>query len=200
MKYTDDFLKFYDTYPRHEGKLEGQKAWLKLTPDQRLAAQVDVEKRKRAGAYSANKKLIQLPASYLNAHRWEDDWELTLKSSKTDPDAPNNPFIPPVRIPEVKISWEEQMINRLFKSYVFTAMGLPEVATALKIKSELLDQVAPALAEDIENGWETREGASKTLANTFMDRMDLAYGLTLKPRALKFAKDWRHGITESRHH
>lgn len=191
MEYSDDYLKWYDTYPRHEGKLDGQKAWSGLSTDQRLAAQVDVEKRKRLGAYNSNMRLIQLPGSYLRSGRWEDDWETTLASSRRGDDLPNTPFIPKVQIPEREISWQERMFNRLFKSYIFTAMGLPEVKTALKIKHELLKNEVPALAEEVANGWETTVGESKTLAELFMCRMDLAYGLTLKHRALRFAKEGR---------
>lgn len=185
MEYSDDYAKFYDTYPRHEGKMDGQKAWSNLTPEQKISAQVDVEKRKRAGAYSSNKKLIQLPASYLRSMRWDDDWQSTLASSRGPETEGLGEYIPEVKIPERQVSWQERLINRLFRSYVYAAMGLPEVETALKLKYEILKTDAPALDEDIASGWMSREEVITTLAELYLSRLDAAYGLTLKHRALK---------------
>jgi len=182
MSYDDDYLAFYEVYPRHEGKADGQKAWGTLSESDRKLAKADVEKRKRNFAYSSNKKMIQLPASYLRARRWEDDWQDTLESSRKGDDLPNTgPFVPQAKEPEIEITWQERMLNRLFRSYLFTAMGLPEVATALNLKRE-------ALAESRELLDEPLPVQVRTLAELFVGRLDAAYGLDIKHRALKFAK------------
>ena len=182
MNYDEDYLAFYEVYPRHEGKADGQKAWGSLSATDRKAAKADVEKRKRNFAYSSNKKLIQLPASYLRARRWEDDWQDTLESSRKGDDLPNTgPVMPQVKAPEIEISWQERMLNRLFRSYLFTAMGLPEVATALNIKRETL-----AEAQELRD--EPMPVQIRTTAELFVGRLDAAYGLDLKHRALQFAK------------
>jgi hypothetical protein len=182
MNYEDDYLAFYEVYPRHEGKADGQKAWGSLSATDRKAAKADVEKRKRNGAYSSNKKMIQLPASYLRARRWEDDWQDTLQSSRRGDDLPNTgPVMPQVKEPEIEISWQERMLNRLFRSYLFTAMGLPEVATALQLKREALTDAKELLDEPMPI-------QIRTLAELYVGRLDAAYGLELKHRALQFAK------------
>lgn len=183
MSYDPDYLDFYESYPRHEGKADGQKAWNGLSDGDKAAAKADVDKRKRNFAYSSNKKLIQLPASYLRAQRWEDDWQATLDSSRKGDDLPNTgPLIPKVVEPEVNICWQERMLNRLFKSYVFTAMGLPEVKTALKLKRELMNNEVPELE------CEEYPVQAETLAKLFVARMDSAYGLHHKSQALQFAR------------
>jgi hypothetical protein len=188
MSYTDDYLAFYEVYPRHEGKADGQKAWNSLSQSDKKLAKSDVEKRKRNFAYSSNKKLIQLPASYLRARRWEDDWQSTLESSRKGDDLPNTgPYIPEVKEPEIEISWQERMLNRIFKSYVFTAMGLPEVATALNLKRECLAEADELLDEEIPV-------QIKTLAQLFVGRLDAAYGLDIKHRALRFARTERKNV------
>ena len=181
MKYSEDYLEFYDAYPRHEGKAEGQKAWQSLSVSEQAAALADVRKRKRLGAYSSNKKLIQLPASYLRAARWDDSWEETLESSrKGDDERPNSGVVnfTPTKLRD--ISWQERMFNRLFRSYCFVAGGLPESDTALKIKREMMRSDVPAMGDD--------EESVTTLAELFVSRLDHDYGLNLKHKALKFAR------------
>ena len=141
MKYDDDYLAFYEVYPRHEGKADGQKAWAGLSEGDKKAAKADVEKRKRMGAYSSNKKLIQLPASYLRAARWEDDWMTTLDSSRKGDDLPNT-GMPVAKVVEMpNLPWRERLINRCFKSWMLCTIhhgGVPETDTALSIKHEVL--------------------------------------------------------------
>ena len=69
----------------------------------------------------------------------------------------------------------------LFRSYLFTAMGLPEVATALQLKREALTDAKELLDEPMPI-------QIRTLSELYVGRLDAAYGLELKHRALQFAK------------
>lgn len=183
MKYEQDYLDFYEVYPRHEGKADGQKAWNSLSESDKAAAKADVGKRNRAYAWSSNKKLVALPATYLRGARFEDDWQSTLESSRKGDDLPNTgPLIPQVTVPQIEISWQERMLNRLFRSYVFCAMGLPEVKTALKLKKKLLSDEAKVLEA------EEYPVQAETLAKLFVAGLDADYGLHHKEQALQFAR------------
>ena len=90
MTYTDGFLKFWEAYPRKVGKASASKAWDKTGADEDLyllkAIIADVEKRDRIGWFeNLAVDKIPHPASYLNAHRWEDEdieGEIGSKSKK----------------------------------------------------------------------------------------------------------------------
>lgn len=72
----DDFLRFWDSYPRKVDKQKALKAWKKLSPDGALcriiAATLEEQKRspqwrKDGGSY------IPYPSTWLNGRRWEDE-------------------------------------------------------------------------------------------------------------------------------
>lgn len=184
MTYDEPYLDFYDAYPRKEGKADGFKAWCALSQTDQKAAAADVAKRKRMGAYSSNKKLIQLPASYLRARRWEDDWQDTLESSRRGDDLPNSGIpVPKVGTHVPDLPWRERLINRCFRAYMYTSIsigGLPEVASALQLKRELLRE-AEVLTEPPEE-------QAVIIANLFMNRMDHLYGKTIGAAALRQAR------------
>jgi len=189
IEYTDEFLAFYETYPRHEGKADGQKAWNGLTKTQQAAAFADVEKRKRFGAYSSNKKKIQLPASYLRSARWDDDWEDTLASSRSDDDKPNSgAYIPRPSEPLPEIPWPERMINRLYVFWQGAVLGVDCTEPALDIKKAMLADDVPAYLEDVAAGKTTKDQAAAELAEAFLSRLDLHYGKTAKNRVLRTAR------------
>jgi len=185
--YTDDYLAFYKVYPRHEGKADGQKAWTGLPVGAKQAALADVEKRVRLGAYSQNKKLIQLPASYLRSARWDDDWEDTLESSRKGDDLPNTgPLIPPAphADPFGGSKWDA-LANRLLVKYVRTVQGMNDrdLSLAIDAKNEAV-ALGPALDEDIANGTPQRD-AVIDFASHVLKRIDVALDKNLEPRMMR---------------
>ena len=76
--YTDDFLEFWQAYPKKVGKGAAWSAWKKTKkqrpPNGRVVEAVNTQKRseqwrKDDGQYIPN------PATWLNQHRWEDEAE-----------------------------------------------------------------------------------------------------------------------------
>lgn len=72
------FGLFYEDYPRHEGKQQALKAFLKIAPDRATLLRIadDMDSRINDGRWQPDDpekcKFIPLPASYLNGRRWED--------------------------------------------------------------------------------------------------------------------------------
>lgn len=87
----DDFSKFWDAYPRKDGKQEAIKAWKSLKPNADLQRVIldDIRRRMdRGGAwYKTEKRFIKLPASYLRGRRWEDEGGVTEVAERREPDA-----------------------------------------------------------------------------------------------------------------
>ena len=191
VQYSDDYLEFYGEYPRHEGKAEGQKAWNKLSDPERRAALADVRKRKRLGAYSSNKKLIQLPASYLNARRWDDDWEDTLQSSrKGDNELPNTGG---VNYEPIADNWDgskwlslaNRWAFRWFFCYGMHRGGLDtdQLRDLVAIKNRAVAEMGDALDEQLQNdsSRESQIDAIWTFLNVLVDRLDQRFEVEYKP-------------------
>jgi hypothetical protein len=160
--YTENFERFWKVYPARNGRKNGKKPafgqWKKLTADQKRAAYADVEKRNRQQGWG---KYVGQAISH---------------------------GMPEASEPERNITWQERLCNRLFKSYVLAAQGLPEVKTALSIKQHILNVEASAFDEDIQSGAETKVSAVETLAGLFVGRLDSAYDKRLKATVLQTAK------------
>ena len=176
-EYSDNFELFWKAYPARNGRKVGKKPafaqWNKLTADQRKVAFATAEKNNRMQTWG---KYVR------DAQRWLRDagWEDEIEAKQTD--MLGTRPMPEAHVPEVTLPWQERMINRLFKTYVFTAMGLPEVKQALAVKHEILKTDAPALEG------EPHAEAAETLAGLFLTRMDLAYGLNLRDRIMRIAR------------
>ena len=71
------FRRWYEVYPRKQGKADAMKAWLGLKPDLPLAEKMIVaaEKQKASGCLAGDLQYIPLPASWLRGRRWEDEGE-----------------------------------------------------------------------------------------------------------------------------
>jgi hypothetical protein len=70
------FDKFWEAYPKHQRKLDAQKAWRKLNPGPELAERIiaDVERRSQLSDWQKeNGKYVPMPTSYLNGERWTDE-------------------------------------------------------------------------------------------------------------------------------
>ena len=179
--YTENFERFWKVYPARNGRKNGKKPafgqWKKLTADQKRAAYADVEKRNRQQGWG---KYIRDALRYLRDHGWDDEWTGAQETISHG--------MPEASEPERNITWQERLCNRLFKSYVLAAHGLPEVKTALSIKQHILNVEASAFDEDIQSGAETKVSAVETLAGLFVGRLDSAYDKRLKATVLRTAK------------
>lgn len=184
------FEKFWKAYPRKVAKKPALTAWIKQEVEADLyaakAAVDDLEKRTRLGWWNKDKSKIPHPASWINAQRWHDEgWADEIAGHSTRAERPRH-RVPDA--PERIVPWEEAMLGRLFRSYIMLAAGLPEVRTALKIKTELMRDVVPELRVDIQAEKMTPAELGEMLAGLFLARMDHAYSLNLKNRVLAMAR------------
>ncbi len=74
-EYSDEFLKFWELYPRRQQKLDAARAWRQVNRNGKLT-----EKIMDAIAVHARRKdwrepYIPLPASWLRAGSWDDELE-----------------------------------------------------------------------------------------------------------------------------
>jgi hypothetical protein len=65
----DGFPEWYASYPRKEARPHAEKAWRKLSTADRKAALDALD----SWPFPQDKKFTPLPASWLNARRWEDE-------------------------------------------------------------------------------------------------------------------------------
>lgn len=181
--YSPEFESFWRDYPKRDGQKRGKapayKIWAKLSAAERHVASGDVQKRNRQHGWG---KYIQDAERYLKNRGWEDEWE-PYSPKEDGKSAPRYHFAdaPP------EMSWAEVVLGRAFARYAVTAAGsamgaLPEVDTALKIRSEVLTSVAPALEEDIQADTLSRRDAAFDLARSFLKRMDKDYRRNLAER------------------
>lgn len=71
--YLPDFLRFWDTFPRKDGKRKALEAWNRLSPEMREMATTDVPQRSAANWAGREVSKIPHAATYLNQRRWEDE-------------------------------------------------------------------------------------------------------------------------------
>ena len=70
------FAQFWKAYPRKEAKGNAEKAWKKIDISLLSVILEAIERQKATTQWQeANGKFIPLPASWLNARRWEDEIE-----------------------------------------------------------------------------------------------------------------------------
>lgn len=73
--YSDEFLLFWDTYPRKEDKKNAYKVWTKIKNPKEILQQIleVVNKQKQSQQWlKEGGQFIPLPATYLNGERWND--------------------------------------------------------------------------------------------------------------------------------
>lgn len=72
----EGFDAFYAAYPRKQKRVDAERAWKALAPDetlrQRIADAIEAQKRSPDWTKDAG-KFIPYPASWLNGRRWEDE-------------------------------------------------------------------------------------------------------------------------------
>lgn len=87
--YTEDFLKFWDEYPRKTGKGAAFRVWLRMRPSKKERADISSALKWQKQSVQWNNggygKFIPLPATYLNQRRWEDEPETNNNSDITNP-------------------------------------------------------------------------------------------------------------------
>lgn len=74
--YMREFEVFWAAYPRHTGKQDAYKAFVKLKPDEALmqAILAGIEKQKQSAQWTKDGgQFIPHPATWLNGCRWEDE-------------------------------------------------------------------------------------------------------------------------------
>lgn len=86
--YTEDFLDFWEKYPRKTGKGAAFRAWLKIRPTKKERADIvsALKWQKHSEQWTTEYgKFIPLPATYLNQRRWEDEPNGLCMGDITDP-------------------------------------------------------------------------------------------------------------------
>jgi hypothetical protein len=81
------FPRFWSAYPRHTAKFDASQAFSKLNPDEVMLGVIlaAIEVQKRSGCLQDRHapdggSVIPYPASWLRAHRWEDEEDAPAKS------------------------------------------------------------------------------------------------------------------------
>lgn len=74
------FATFWNAYPRKESRIEAEKAWSKINPDEGLQGEIlaAIERQKRDGCLVARatqdgRSTIPHPSTWLNGQRWKDE-------------------------------------------------------------------------------------------------------------------------------
>lgn len=71
------FQEFYSRYPKKVAKKDAEKAWARLTDEQRKAALEALPKHIKAWEVKGTEKeYMPHPASWINGERWEDEIEV----------------------------------------------------------------------------------------------------------------------------
>lgn len=68
----EDFLLFWDAYPKHEGRKKAHDRWTRMTLHDRLAAIAGLRRWKDSGRWG-DLQFVPLATTYLNGRRWEDE-------------------------------------------------------------------------------------------------------------------------------
>lgn len=85
VEWDEEFLAFYEAYPKHEGKVDAQKAWRQMNGKRPPLEELlqDVERRKETEKWTKDGgRYIPGPAPYLRGMRWED--EIVVGTSRSD--------------------------------------------------------------------------------------------------------------------
>jgi hypothetical protein len=85
LRYEDhpDFVHWYSIYPRHKGKYEALKAWLKLHPDKEFQEKI-IEATRQQKKEHKELKFWKHPATWLNQRGWEDELDGDLRTKTPD--------------------------------------------------------------------------------------------------------------------
>jgi len=87
-EYTDDFLEFWERYPKKVGKGDAFKAWRKVNPGSELKAKIlwAVDQQSRSEQWQRDGgQYVPNPATWLNQARWDDELEKPESAQKQVP-------------------------------------------------------------------------------------------------------------------
>ena len=194
--YTADFEKFWAAYPRKTAKFKAFESWQRHVDDETAPMVIaDVEKRGRMNFWAADKSKIPMPTTFLNQHRWEDEWvdEVTTRGKEN-----KHVYVPRSEIPKPKeepegplLSGWTMMCNRLMRSYLMACGGVSDVMLQglVREKKATLDELEPVIAEELEmvDGEERkakRVEMAYLLAKTMLTRFDQLTGKILCSRMI----------------
>ena len=181
-----DFDTLYEAYPRKASRKVAEKSWNKLTDDQKAAALADVEKRTRMGFWSSNKKLIAMPATYLNQERWNDEWLDEVKPVKDENfQSLGAVDYEPIDMPDLS-RWAA-MMNRIAFKWVWHKGGLKDEELPRfreLLKTFIKDNEAVFESEYSSGDRHVRMEAAWTFVGLLLDQLDGEFGRRLKPKIL----------------
>jgi len=72
-KSENDFLEFWNLYPKKKKKKEALNAWLKVSPPIQPVLNAIGWQKQQQDWIKEDGKFIPHPATYINGHRWEDE-------------------------------------------------------------------------------------------------------------------------------
>ena len=72
-EYSEEFLKFWENYPRRVGKKKAFTAWQKEVDGELLKVLAGIERCQKHEWKTCEPKFIPHPATWLNGRRWEDE-------------------------------------------------------------------------------------------------------------------------------
>jgi len=72
-KLENDFLEFWNLYPKKKKKKEALNAWLKVSPPIQPVLNAIGWQKQQQDWIKEDGKFIPHPATYINGHRWEDE-------------------------------------------------------------------------------------------------------------------------------
>ena len=72
-KEENDFLEFWNLYPKKKKKREALNAWIKVSPPIQPVLNAIMWQKNQRDWVKEDGKFIPYPASYINGHRWEDE-------------------------------------------------------------------------------------------------------------------------------
>ena len=72
-KSENEFLEFWNLYPKKKKKKEALNAWLKVSPPIQPVLNAIMWQKQQQDWVKEDGKFIPHPATYINGHRWEDE-------------------------------------------------------------------------------------------------------------------------------
>lgn len=179
---SENWDRFWEAYPRKVGKDPAEKKFVKMSDGEQLAAIADVEKRNRMAFWSANKKLIAMPATYLNQKRWLDEWMDEVKPVQ-DENFQSRGAVDFVPRDEVYVSRWKAMMNRMAFRWLWHSGGLE--SNRLVVFEKMLKDFISDNEADFENDYvngdkETRGECVWTFVGLLLSHLDDEFDRTLK--------------------
>ena len=77
-KSENEFLEFWNLYPKKKKKKEALNAWLKASPPIQLVLNAIAWQKQQRDWVKEDGKFIPHPATYINGNRWEDEPDESL--------------------------------------------------------------------------------------------------------------------------